>query len=232
VFIHGQKPNTTASQDRPGRAFNASGLKLIFLLLVEKEAIDATYRDLACRSGVSRGAVGYVIQNLETLGFAGRSGRKRWLRNEHELIDRWVAGYAETLRPELSRGRFRFVSNKKPSDWKDIVSGPSGMQWGGEVGADFLTGHLRPEKLTLYTRASTSAVCKKLRAVPDEEGSIELLDTFWPSEELEATSELATHVPPLLIYADLIAEADPRGLEVAQSIRSQYLEAPSTSDAQ
>lgn len=224
TFIQGQKSSAAASQDRPGRAFNASGLKLIFLLLVEKDAVNTTYRDLSQLSGISRGAVGYVIQNLETLGFIEKSGRKRWLRNERELTDRWVAGYAETLRPELSRGRFRFVSNPKPSDWKKLVAGIPEMQWGGEVGADLLTGNLRPEKLTIYTHDSTSAVCKELRAIPDEEGPIEILDAFWPFDQLETVSDLTVHVPPLLVYADLIAEADPRGLEVARLIRDEHLE--------
>jgi hypothetical protein len=231
LFVEGQKPKNRG-QRKSIRAFNASGLKLIFLLLVREDVINRTYRDLAALVDISQGTVAYVMQDLKDLNFVEERGKNRILRKREDLMDRWATGYTERLRSNLSRGRFRFVEDKNPPEWQKSFSDSDSTRWGGEPGADLLTGNFRPELLTLYTREDTSTVCQELGAAPDPEGSIEIMDLFWDPVALDtpdaAAGSTMEHVPPLLIYADLVASADPRARRVAKTIWDQYLVADAT----
>ena len=59
----------------------------------------------------------------------------------------------------------------------------------------------------------------RLRA--DPQGQVETLEAFWKLPGADTAPDL---VPPLLVYADLMATLDPRNLEVAKQIRAQYVE--------
>lgn len=226
LFVQGQKPKNRSQRDSV-RAFNSAGLKLIFVLLVWENLINRTYRDLAKLVDISQGTVAYVMQDLKELNFVEERKKKRALRNKKDLMDRWTTGYTERLRSDLSRGRFKFLPSREETGWQSHLSNIWATKWGGEPGADLLTGNFRPELLTLYTREDTSTVCKELEAAPDPEGSIEILDMFWDPAELKKQDEkevsTMAHVPPLLIYADLIASADPRARRAAKTIWDQYL---------
>jgi hypothetical protein len=59
---------------------------------------------------------------------------------------------------------------------------------------------------------------------PDVNGEIEILETFWPTAEARQQNGIDNDIaPPLLVYADLMATADPRNIETAQLIREQIL---------
>lgn len=223
LFVHGQKPSDDRQARRPVRAFNKSGLKLIFALLTNEDTLNWTYRELAGLVGISRGAVGYVMSDLETLGFLEKTSQGRHLRQRRELIERWTTGYAERLRPKLLRGRYRLIPEWGRGGWQNQLSGLGSTQWSGEPAADLLTGTFRPALLTLYTWQATSTVCEKLEAAPDPEGGIEILDMFWDPEDLTPDGTTANCAPPLLVYADLVALADPRGLNIARKIRKEHL---------
>jgi hypothetical protein len=232
IFVRGQDSNDRPRAHRSIRAFNSAGLKLIFALLVRPEVASWTYRELADLVEIGRGTVGYVMKDLQKLGFVEKRGKSRTLRKTDDLMDRWATGYTERLRSELTRGRFRFLDDDKRLDWQKYFSGSRATKWGGEPAADLLTGNFRPELLTLYTREDTSTVCQELEAAPDPEGSIEILDMFWDPVELEKQDDSAgstmEHVPPLLIYADLVASADLRARRAARKIWNQYLVADKT----
>jgi hypothetical protein len=53
------------------------------------------------------------------------------------------------------------------------------------------------------------------------EGNTEILEMFWHPELIENPGNT---VPPLLIYADLMATTDPRNLEAAEEIHAKFLE--------
>ena len=227
IFVQGKTSGNRSRSSQPIRAFNAAGLKLIFALLVREDFADWTYRELANLVDISRGTVGYVMQDLQKLGFVEKRGKTRTLRKKNDLMDRWATGYTERLRSKLSRGRFRFLNDDKRHEWEKTFPNSHATMWGGEPGADLLTGNFRPELLTLYTREDTSTVCQELEAAPDPEGSIEILDMFWDPVPLDTQDDVAggpmKHVPPLLIYADLVASADSRARRVAKTIWDQYL---------
>ena len=207
------------------------------MLLAREGAAGWTYRRLSKAAGASRGAVGYVMEDLRRLGFLEEAEGKRQLRRKPQLRERWARRFAERLRPKLSRGRFWFAGESAPGQWRQLKLDSGETRWGGEPAAGLLVGDLRPKQLTLYSRKKTSEVCQGLGMAPDEEGPIEMLDMFWDPGALEGRvleEDRALEdqeapalgppesVPPLLVYADLVAGADPRGVEAARRLREKY----------
>ena len=92
--------------------------------------------------------------------------------------------------------------------------------WGGEVAAARLTGRLKPARVTVYTQAPLAAMVfpHRLRKTPD--GDVEVLTPFWRCGHELSRQGL---VPPLLVYADLIASGDPRNIEMAEEIYEHYI---------
>jgi hypothetical protein len=60
---------------------------------------------------------------------------------------------------------------------------------------------------------------KALRLIKDATGEVELREKFWRFE----APEYPDLVPPLLIYADLLATADDRNIETAQKLYDAHL---------
>ncbi len=70
VWIKGERPAETPGADKAkGRAFQASGLKVLFALLCNPDWIAAPYREIARLAGVAHGTVGWVMADLPDLGF-------------------------------------------------------------------------------------------------------------------------------------------------------------------
>ena len=57
----------------------------------------------------------------------------------------------------------------------------------------------------------------KLKA--DPLGDIEIIDAFWDFKNHQLTET----VPPILVYADLLATLDPRNFETAKIIHEKYI---------
>lgn len=145
AFVRGQETAEGASSERPMRAFNAAGLKLIFVLLAREAAAGWAYRRLSKVAGVSRGAVGYVMEDLGRLGFLEEVEGKRRLRRKPELLERWPRGFAERLRPKLSRGRFGFVDENGQARWRQLELASRKAQWGGRARRGSACGRSPPE---------------------------------------------------------------------------------------
>ncbi len=58
IYITGNKPETTPSTAKVNRAFQPTGLKLLFALLCKPDLVNANYRELSQTAGISLGAVG------------------------------------------------------------------------------------------------------------------------------------------------------------------------------
>lgn len=226
IFVKGEKPKVgvaAAIGNRGGGT--ATALRVVFALLCKPELLNAPYRDIVAAAGVALGAVGWVFFDLNERGLiaGGLRQRNRRFLEPKRLLEEWVTNYPIKLRPKLNPRRFHAPD---PSWWKTIHFENQDAWWGGEVAADALTKYLKPANFTIYiapdTRQKTLrtlvAECQ-LRA--DPKGNVEILDAFWNFTKLGYGPDL---VPPLLIYADLLATLDPRNLEVAKMIRKQYLE--------
>jgi hypothetical protein len=219
IWVTGRKPEAPPLDTRASRAFQPGGLKLIFAVLCMPELIDAPYRYVASAAGVALGTVGWVMQDLKNERYLlelGQHGRK--FANRSKLLEQWVEGYARQLRPKLLIGRFRHLGSE-PLERQEL---PEGALWGGETAAAKLTRYLRPEISTLYLPAAqgpNAELMKKLRLVRDENGNIELRKIFWHFHLPDTRGT----VPPLLVYADLLATDDGRNIETARLIYDDHL---------
>lgn len=226
VLIEDQKGYGKSHRVRPNRAFKKSGIKIIFLLLQETDSLNLPYREIAEIADVSHGTVRYVIKDLEELGYIETTSKgERLLNRKSELTKRWAERYGEVLRPQLLRGRYQFRDPSLKSEWKSIKLTPENSLWGGEPAADLITEMIRPKVFTLYTREETSRLMKTLRAIPEADGNIEIIDIFWKSHSFQPALSAGNQnaVPPLLVYADLISSAEPRNVEVADLIYERFL---------
>jgi hypothetical protein len=218
IFVKGEKPNTVVKAKPVKRLFKPGGLKLIFALLNNPRMEKATYRDMAKAANVALGTVDFVITELKELGFLIDMAKKgRQLLKTEQLLRRWVEAYPENLKPKLVQEKFRTDARHW---WKDIKPADFGLFWGGEIAAAELTGYLKPERYTVYTNQLPGKLIYKFKFKKDLNGNIEVLTPFWAFEWKLAEKGL---VPPLLIYADLMAIGDARAIEAAETIYDNYL---------
>ncbi len=232
VFVAGKpRPMGTATvKEAPNRAFDKTGLKVVFAFLCDPALIDAPYRDIAERADVALGTVGEVLKGLKVARMAIEKGQRKGRRitEYRRMLDRWVEAYPEKLRPKLLVGNYQA---EDPYWWKEIDIRKFGGYWGGETAAAIYTDYLKPAVATAYLPegAAGKLLAKaRLRKAPNglqaEPGNVRLYKTFWP-ELLSFENEVALRglVPPVLAYADLLATGDPRNREVAGMIYDEYI---------
>ncbi len=226
VFVQGERPQEatgTAAMGTRGRG-TATTLRVAFVLLCRPELLNAPYREIAHAAGIGLGTVGWAFFDLERRGYllATPRRRERHLLEPARLLDEWVTNFPIRLRPKLNPRRFRAPD---PAWWGQARL-PEGARWGGEVAAAKLTDHLKPAAATIYlepakAREALATLVPAHRLRADQLGNVEILDTFWKLPEGDTPPDL---VPPLLVYADLMATFDPRNLEVAKRVRERHVD--------
>ena len=221
VFVRGERPTALPIGTRGGGTTTA--LRIVFVLLCKPQLLNAPYREIVAAAGVALGAVGWVFVDLQGRGYinGGLRRRNRRLLEPARLLDEWVTNFPTKLRPKLNPRRFEALD----PDWWQTTRLGAGARWGGEVAAAKLTGYLKPATYTIYVDPNNAAEAlaalvrqHRLRAAPH--GNVEILDAFW-NFELQDQPDV---VPPILVYADLMATLDPRNLEVAKRIREEYID--------
>lgn len=219
-LIEGQKKVNKERTNQP-RAFQEAGLKILFHLLSDSEHLQDSYRTMADKADVSLGSVSHVMTELEDLNFLLKTKNKRILKNKKELLERWVVEFNAVLRPRIVRKRMRFINADDIRNWRTINTHTDHgvILWGGEPGGALLTDNLRPEKFTVFTDLELAEVAKTLRLVPDQNGTVEVLQKFW-NTDFENTNV----APTLLVYADLISSGFGRNIETAKQIGEHELQ--------
>ena len=217
LLIEGKKIERMAKINQP-RAFQEAGIKLVFQFLVDPEKTQLPYRELAGMANISLGSVGTIMQELIDLNFILKTKHTKKLKNTKDLLNRWITAYHDVLRPRLLKKEMRFVKPDSYNKWKDInlnlINGH--VYWGGEPGANLLTGYLHPGTFTIYTDQNWH-IFKDIDLVPDENGKVQVLDIFWNPDAIVG-------VPPLLIYADLMSSGSDRNIETAIMIYNNELQ--------
>ena len=225
IFITGEKPEglaTTALAKTAGGTPTA--LRVVFTLLCKPELLNAPYREIVDAAGVALGAIGWIFFDLEERGHIAGAQKKhnRRFLDPERLFEEWVTNYPIKLRPKLNPRRFHA---ENADWWKNADLRNLGAYWGGEVAAARLTKYLKPAACTIYctTTRMKEALAKLVadhRLKADPKGNIEVLDAFW---ELPDDARHPDVVPPLLVYADLVATLDPRNLEAAKLVHKKYI---------
>ena len=218
VWIDGNKP---IEQEKrvTNRAFTKTGLKTVFYLLLRDDAINMPYRKLADATDVALGNIKNVIEGLKDAGFILQiNDNTLKLQNKKTLLERWLTGYRETLKPTLHIGTYKFWNNDQFLNWETLPIEIGETMWGGEAAGELLTNYLAPAHLTLYTNQKTALVTK-WKLIPDENGNVHFYKKFWKDKEMDKEK----YAPPLLVYADLMLTDDPRCQETAEMIYEKYL---------
>ena len=224
VLVTGQRRTALPADFAPTHAAGTTtALRIIFLLLCRPDLLNAPYREIAAAAGVALGAVGPALQNLTDRQYLIGGPGKRHLVEPAKLFDEWVMNYPTRLRPKLKARRFTAAIQDW---WKGADLNDTGAFWGAEVAADKLTNHLKPATCTLYVRPNLTKqfiamAAERYRLRADLKGNIEILEAFW---KFPTDPRWPDVVPAPLVYADLVATLDPRNLEVAELIRTQYIE--------
>ncbi len=224
IFITGERPPEPKAMGARGGGTPAA-LRVVFVLLCNRNLLNAPYRDIVDAAGVALGAIGWVFHDLKERGYitGGKKKGDRRLLEPVRLFEEWVTNYPIKLRPKLNPRRFKAEN----LDW--LQNAPLhnlGAFWGSEVAADRLTHYLKPATCTIYLKPefTRDALLKlagdhHLRADPN--GNVEILDAFW---NLPADPAHPDVVPPILAYADLMATLDPRNLEAAKLLRERLMD--------
>lgn len=209
VWVKGQRPPEPLwIKEQVGRAFQTTGLQVLFTLLCKPEAVNLPYREIAALAGVAHGTVGWVMPELPKLGFMIEINKKRRLVDGERLLKQWVDAYIRKLRPKLILGRFAADALDGATN---VDAEKYGLLLGGEPAAYRMTKHLRPGTATFYGEKVNPKFLMDQRLRPDKNGNVEILKRFWKFEQTTLGM-----VPPILIYADLLATGDARCLETAE----------------
>jgi len=219
-FIDTQK-SAVPKERRRLAGFTETETRLLYQFLLDDTLINFTYREIAEKTATALGGITPLFKKLNTQGFLVKGRETTTLKNKQELVAQWLAAYEEKLHPKLPLGRFRFAEKERFETWKGLELKKGKTWWGGEPAADLLTHYLKPGVLSIYTREDRLTLMKKYHIAPDPKGNVILLHPFWP-ERID-TNELT--VPPLLIYADLLATGDHRCIETAQLLYERSLAA-------
>ena len=216
VWVKGQQPaDRPKAGDVRGRAFQPTGLQVLFALLCKPELVARPYREIAELAGVAHGTVGWVMPELQRMEFVGRLKGRRRLLHAAKLLQQWVEAYARTLRPKLELERW----HADTLDWTaKLDAARYGLLLGGEPAARRLARHLRPGTATFYGAKANRQLMIDQRLRPDTNGNVEILRRFWTFD-----GETPGQVPVLLVYADLLAIGEERCLETAREMHDDIV---------
>ncbi len=215
IFIENNKTNRSKLPTSNG-AFKKAGLKVVYQFLVHPEYLNMPYRFIAEHASVTIDTVRRVFQGLLQDKYIIRANKKEYqFVDRAKLFQEWVTAFNINLRPKLKQNRCKWLN--KNQTWQNTKL-PKQSFWGGAVAAGKLNNYLIADKAIVYTQQPFGEVMKKLKIIPDPNGTITLMEQFWKEEE----DKKIPH--PMLIYADLINDASPRYIEAANKIYKEHVE--------
>jgi hypothetical protein len=125
--------------------------------------------------------------------------------------------YPTTLRPKLNPRRFQVDADQLHQAKIDQHN----AYWGGEIAAEKLTHFLKPTHFTIYARDPIAKLVAANQMRAERTGNVEILDAFWG---FDTGTDDAGLVPPVLVYADLLATNDGRNAEAGKLIYEQRIQ--------
>ena len=231
IYIKGNKPQQAVAAKegvKTGKAFQPTGMKVVFAFLREEELINAPYREIAGQTGVALGTVGWVIYDLIAQGILleGINKNQRKLNDFDFLVDKWVEAYPYKLKRKYKIGTF---TTDNPDWWKATNAEKFDALWGGEIAAAKYTNYLNPKHGVVYIHKADmvnflqAARLRKAEPHERQDIQIDLIEPFWKEAKYKGNTEQAGLVHPIIAYADLIETGDTRNLDAANKLREKYL---------
>lgn len=219
VWIEGHKVEKVINE-KVNRAFTATGLKVVFRFLMDAQFVNQPQRIIAQETGVALGNINYILKGLRSRGYLiAKNDKESMLINRKALLNEWVVGFEEKLKPNLHIGNFRLLKNEEYAHWTQIPLKKHQSFWGGEAAGALITKHLLPGIFTIYTEENRQNLSKDYKLVPDTSGNIKVYKKFWKGQM--TYNETVVH--PILVYADLIHTGERRSLETAQKLYDALL---------
>ena len=223
VSIAGRRARRPATTRR--KTATPTALKLAFVLLKDGQACALPYRDLAERSDIALGSVGWVMDALDSEGFISRKWRHRTLRAPSRLHDHWEQHWTERLRPKLGA----VVCKARPgADVRDLLEGCAqidGCLVGGELAAAELVGEVRPTTATLHVPPGTvRETTRALGLLRSDDGNVRVMETFGREDAWSDGPGQGGFADPLLIRAEILGSSDDRLHGLANELRTRFIE--------
>ncbi|MCY4421224.1 MAG: type IV toxin-antitoxin system AbiEi family antitoxin [Gammaproteobacteria bacterium] len=231
IYTKGNKPQQAVAareSTKTGKAFQPTGMKVVFAFLRDRELINAPYREIADQAAVALGTVGWVIRDLIARGFLleGINKKQRVLADFDQLLDQWAEAYPYKLKEKYRIGTF---TTDNPDWWKTIDPENFDVLWGGEIAAAKYTHYLKPVHGEVYVHKINlkyflqAARLRKAETHERYDVRVDLIEPFWKETKNEGGTKQAGLVHPLIAYADLIETGDTRNLDTANRLREKYL---------
>jgi hypothetical protein len=230
IYVVGRKAVQTGAPAHAARGGTPAGLKVLFALLCEPALIDLPQREIAKQANVALGAIPGILNDLRDQGHVLVMPGIRRLNANKRLLDEWAMAYARTMRPKTLVAAYNAPT---VADWKTWVMEQEGTWWGGEPAAAIITDYLRPGVLTIYTEKLPAKFIHehRLTKVPNDnrgrlEAMVEVRKPFWGTalqQHYEIMTGPAVTVPPVLVYADLLATGDARCIETAEVLYDKHI---------
>lgn len=213
--------------DSSASRVRAAGYRVLFALLARPELAARTVRDVAAASGASRSAVSSMLARLRdegTLVQSGRSGHVWQPDRRRQLLARFATAWSDVLAPHLRIGRFRLREPDLDRAERQVAAVLATQDWGlgGGAAAMRLAPYHRGADLVVHTRRWSSAWLRQLEAAPDPDGPL-LVYRVMGQFDLDASPPHTAH--PLLVFAELARQRDPRARDAAEHLRVEVLDA-------
>ncbi|WP_316846393.1 type IV toxin-antitoxin system AbiEi family antitoxin [Pedobacter psychrodurus] len=218
LYVEGRKARINKKNNQ-SRAFAEAGLKLLLLFITNPESLQFNYREIAARTDIALGSVSNIINELEEENFLLKTTKGRTLKHRDELIRRWVTAYNETIKPRVFRRKMRSIEQQRLSD-QILDHSNIHAYLGGEGAGAIMTGYLKAQDFTIYSDMGMATLAKTLKLVPDELGNVEIYHPIWTKGLILNRPNIA---PPLIVYADLLANGNSRNIETAKMIMENGL---------
>lgn len=219
---HSRTPPAPAELVVSSPAWHVQLLRLLFQLVLTPDLAAYSVPRLAAHTQLPLEVVRQVLRSLAAQGFwhdEAPLGASPLLLPAPARY--WLTHYASTLRRRLNAQRYRPRCPTLLADWAQRTL-PAECLWGGEAAAHLLLGcPTPPPSLTLYSQLPRPQLVRQLDLVPSPKGSIELLNAFAPATCFAPTDPRC--VPPLLVYADLLASPTPAIEALALELHARYL---------
>lgn len=153
-----------------------------------------------------------------------RGGAHLWTpAGRKAALDLFTIGFATTLHPSLTLGRFR-AKERDPVRLEvalaEKLARAADWRWGGGAACQRLTGYFRGDRTTVYVDSGDRSLGTSLGLVQDNNGPVTLSLRPGPLAFLSPHKET---VHPLLAYSDLLTEGDERAREAAGDLFDRYL---------
>jgi hypothetical protein len=205
---------------------------VLFALLARPENLGRTVRELAAASGTSIQSVSNTLAALRDEGHIVRTARTghSWVGDKpHALIDRFAEAWKVFLRASLVD--VMLESSQTPEHLEPAIAALLEREgiafgFGGTAGAERIQPWYRGSRTVVHIRGSWKTAWNRvLRVAPTgRDGSVIVIRTMG-DEDLVGD---ASHAHPLLLYADMLASADPREWESAERLLPRVLRTSET----